>query len=312
MSTQSANFESIQTSACDICQAKSARLLYATYDRLHITDESFQIAECLGCGVRRTLPEMSAAELARYYPQEYWGGVPTARWIRSSQADKTAFVRACNLAGGRILDVGCGAGFFLSALVADSTTATTRPAWQVCGVEIGEDAAQAAKQLLATDDILTGTLLDAAFADASFDVVTFWSSLEHTNEPRTNLLEARRVLRPGGSLIVQVPNAASYQAAHFQGDWFALDAPRHRYHFTPTSLKRLLDDTGFALYRTTSHSRAHNAHALRQSLKARLWRRSPLHRAAFLVSLPFLKPLDFLLSSAERGATMTVAALARG
>ena len=289
---------------CGICGAASARELYTARDRLRNSERPFIVARCEGCGVLRTLPEMGEGELSFFYPNDYWGGEPSLDWIRNSQAEKTSFLAACVPRGGRLLDVGCGAGFFLRAL--DPTT------WDPFGVEISRAAADAAERVIGLGRIFNGTLLDSACEDGYFDVVTFWSALEHTNEPRDNLIEARRILKRGGTLIVQVPNAASYQARWFGGDWFALDAPRHRYHFTPAALARLLGETGFEGYRTSFHSKAHNAHALRQSLKARLYAppAGALRRAGFLASIPFIKPFDYLMSALERGATLTVAARA--
>jgi SAM-dependent methyltransferase len=292
----------IQANACAVCGSTTARLLYTTRDRLKTTADIFQIVECCACSIRRTLPEMDESELAKYYPNDYWGGVPSAEWIQASQADKTEFVNSCLLRGGRILDVGCGAGFFLRAL--------DERLWQSYGVEIGAAAAQAAGQALGREKIFQGTLLEANFADDFFEALTFWSALEHTNEPKANLLEARRIIKTGGTLIVQVPNIASYQANLFKGDWFSLDAPRHRYHFNLQTLQSLFAATGFEIYQQTFQSKVHNAHALRQSLKARLWEKSMLHRAAFLVAIPFLKPFDFFMSASGKGATMTVAARA--
>jgi 2-polyprenyl-3-methyl-5-hydroxy-6-metoxy-1,4-benzoquinol methylase len=168
-----------------------------------------------------------------------------------------------NLAGGRILDVGCGSGFFLRSIDA--------AAWDRFGVEIDARAAGSASLAVGKANIFTGTLLESHYPDAHFDVVTFWSALEHVNQPRSYLAEARRVVKPGGTLIVQLPNAASRQLRWFGGDWFALDAPRHRYHFGFETLKRVLEEAGFEVYRATFFSKAHNAHALRQSLKAKLW-----------------------------------------
>jgi SAM-dependent methyltransferase len=289
---------------CGICGATSARELYTAHDRLRNSDGLYVIARCDGCGVLRTLPEMDDDELAFFYPSDYWGDQPTLDWIRKSQAEKTRFLTACEPRGGRILDVGCGAGFFLRAL--DPT------AWDPFGVEVGKAAANAAERIIGVGRIFNGTLMASACEDDYFDVVTFWSALEHTNEPRDHLVEARRILKRGGSLIVQVPNAASYQARWFGGDWFALDAPRHRYHFTPATLTRLLGDTGFQVKRLSFHSKAHNPHALRQSLKAKLYSPSSgaLGRAAFLACIPFIRPFDLLMSAMQRGATLTVAARA--
>jgi 2-polyprenyl-3-methyl-5-hydroxy-6-metoxy-1,4-benzoquinol methylase len=290
---------------CDLCGATHARELYTAKDRLRNSEQVFHIARCLGCGVLRTLPEMTERELARYYPRDYWGGEePTLDWIRSSQKEKTDFISACELKGGSILDVGCGAGFFLRAL--------DQSKWRCFGVETGEAAANAASRALGEGHVFTGTLAESACADEVFDVVTFWSALEHTNEPRANLIEARRIIKPGGALVVQVPNAGSYQARMFDGDWFALDVPRHRYHFTLPTLDTLLRDTGFKLYHTTLFSKAHNAHALRQSLKLTLLNenRSAAGRALFYLSIPFIKPIDWLMTTLGKGATLTLAARA--
>lgn len=293
------------TSACDLCGSTAVRELYTAKDRLRNTDERFPIAECCGCGVLRTLPEMSESELGNYYPDDYWGGPgPSENWIASSQSDKTGFVARCGLVSGRILDVGCGSGFFLRAL--DSKK------WDRFGVELSVTAAEAAKKALGKGHVFEGTLAQSAWPDASFDVVSFWSALEHTNGPRANLVEARRIITAGGSLIVQLPNSSSYQARFFGGDWFALDAPRHRYHFTLPALERLLSETGFQIYEKTYFSKAHNSHALRQSLKTRLFNSDPgpLKRSLFYLSMPFIKPFDLVMTAMGEGATLTVAARA--
>lgn len=302
MSNSQQNSSTTTGQPCELCGSCLQRSLFTTKDRLKISEALFQIVQCENCSAWRTLPEMSETELGKFYPNDYWGGEPTDDWIRTSQADKTEFIDDCQLSGGRLLDVGCGAGFFLRAL--------GQAQWQAYGVELGEEAAKAAIQVFGVDHIFKGTLLQAKFAEAFFDVVTFWSALEHTNEPQANLLEARRILKPGGTLIIQVPNASSYQARYFKGDWFSLDAPRHRFHFSLPALQKVLQETGFAIYHSTFHSRVHNLHALRQSLKARLWHQSLAGRAAFLLAIPFLKPFDYFMSARDQGATLTVAAKA--
>ena len=290
---------------CAVCGSLTARELYTAKDRLCNTDASSIIAECSGCGVLRTLPELTDEQLGQYYPEEYWGSAePSQKWIDSSQSEKTRFVSRCGLTGGKILDVGCGGGFFLRAL--DATR------WDRFGVEQGTEAAKAAERAIGAGRVVAGTMDRLPWPDSSFDVVTLWSALEHTNQPLTNLREARRVIKPGGTLIVQVPNAASYQARFFAGDWFALDAPRHRYHFALPLLDRLLSETGFKVYRVTYFSKAHNWHSLKQSLKTRLLANNSnaINQAVFYLSLPLVRPLDSLMSALGRGATLTLAARA--
>jgi SAM-dependent methyltransferase len=293
------------TNACGLCGSTSARELYTAKDRLGNSDESFPIVQCDGCGVLRTLPEMNEAELARFYPDDYWGDPePSQNWISSSQSEKTQFLARCGLSGGSILDVGCGSGFFLRALDPKK--------WDRFGVETSAAASKAAEAAIGSGHVFTGTLTASSWEDSRFDAVTFWSALEHTNEPRMNLREAWRIMKPGGTLIVQLPNAASYQARVFAGDWFALDAPRHRYHFTLPVLEGLLSETGFEVYRTTYFSKAHNSHALRQSLKAKLVTNNSgaINHALFYLSVPFVKPFDSAMSAFGKGATLTLAARA--
>lgn len=302
------NAQTIQSqSECRLCGTRAARELYTARDRLRNSEEVFSIAECEGCGVLRTLPYMTESELARFYPEDYWGAgaEPSQKWIVSSQAEKTRFLKKCNLEGGRILDIGCGSGLFLRAL--DDAR------WDRFGVETGSVATEAARRALGNDRIFNGTLIEASHDEAQFDVVTLWSALEHMNEPRENLIEARRIIKKGGTLIVQVPNVSSYQARLFGGRWFALDAPRHRYHFTLETLGRLLAETGFEIYRTTFFSKAHNSHALRQSLKSKLRSEhsSIPSRALFYLAVPFIKPFDHLMTSMGQGATITTAARAK-
>jgi SAM-dependent methyltransferase len=80
--------------------------------------------------------------------------------------------------------------------------------------------------------------------NGSFDVITLWHSLEHVHSPRKTLEALLARLRPGGHIIIALPNRAGLQAAAFGRSWFHLDVPRHLSHFTPAALQKLLDGLG--------------------------------------------------------------------
>ncbi len=128
---------------------------------------------------------------------------------------------------GRLLDIGSGAGQYVAALRALG--------WRAFGLE----PAGAPPAVL-------GRAEDPPLAAGAFDVVTFWHSLEHTSSPARVLAQARRLLRPGGALLLEVPNYASFQARVCGRTWLHLDPPRHRFHLTPATLRAYLERAGFA------------------------------------------------------------------
>lgn len=291
-----------ETTTCHLCGATASETLFAARDRLNLADREFEVHRCAACGLAWTWPPASEADLARYYPDEYWGesSEPSHEKIVRSQREKTAVVEAHRPQGGKVLDVGCGAGFFLRALPA--------PRWERWGVEISPRSAHAAERHIGAGRVFAGRLVDAAFERGSFDVVSFWSALEHVSNPRADLLIAHRVLADDGALVVQVPNFGSSQARRFGPDWFALDLPRHRFHFTPETLGRLLHEAGFDVIKTIYYSQTHDPHGLKQSLKSRwIARRAPLGALRYYTAAPFLK----LVSRATGGATLTVVARRR-
>jgi SAM-dependent methyltransferase len=112
-----------------------------------------------------------------------------------------------------------------------------------------------------------GTLATASAALAGgFDAVVFQHSLEHVAEPIDDLRAARELLRPGGILLVSLPNFGSWYARRFGADWFHLDLPRHRSHFTARGLETLVRRAGLELSRTTT---ATSADGLPMSLQYR-------------------------------------------
>lgn len=284
---------------CALCGGTRFERLFDAPDRLGFSAERFGVIRCRSCGLARTAPDATEAELARYYPDEYWGesSEPDAAWLRRTQREKVAVAERHMPAGGRILDVGCGAGFFLRALGADR--------WDRWGVEISPRSADAACRFLGSGRVVTGRLADARFGGTRFDLITFWASLEHVTRPADDLRLARTLLADGGRLVVQVPDFGSWQARRFGADWFALDVPRHRHHFDLATLGRMLADCGYAPVAVSHRSETHDGHALKHSFKNRwIGRGAPLGRVRYYAVAPLVPVVDRLTG----GATLTVVA----
>jgi SAM-dependent methyltransferase len=97
-----------------------------------------------------------------------------------------------------------------------------------------------------------GTLFDLNLNEGSFDVVTLWDVLEHTPDPKAVLQECRRILKPGGILVVNYPDIGSSIARLMRRKWVFLLSV-HLYYFTLQSIREMLKITGFDIVRQKKH-----------------------------------------------------------
>ena len=100
-------------------------------------------------------------------------------------------------------------------------------------------------------DVATGDLTDVHFPDAHFDLVSFWDVLEHVPHPRAALEAAACITRPGGTLLLVLPNPDSVEARLFGQYWAGWDTPRHLYVYSRAVIGRFLAETGWQLTATT-------------------------------------------------------------
>lgn len=131
---------------------------------------------------------------------------------------------------GKILDFGAGTGDFLIA-------AKSR-GWEVHGVEPEKKArARAVEKGLNLQADLSGLKFE------TFDVISLWHVLEHIPVPGDKIAELEKLLKPGGLLIIAVPNYKSYDAEYYKEYWAAYDVPRHLWHFSRTSFDKIFSGT---------------------------------------------------------------------
>jgi SAM-dependent methyltransferase len=182
--------------------------------------------------------------------------------------------------------VGAGRGRFVAA--------ARRAGYEATGIEPSPRGVEAARSVYGVE------LQQAGVEDArvgSVDVVTAWHVLEHLDDPGAALDAIAPSLKPGGALVVGVPNLASLQARLAGRRWFHLDLDRHRVHFTPAGLDALLRRHGFEPVRTKHVLVEHNPGGLWLSLVPT---RTPAYAFQFLRGTARLDVLD---------TAMTIAAL---
>ena len=138
---------------------------------------------------------------------------------------------------GPVLDVGSGEGSLLRALRARGREAV--------GLE----------RVATGEGVLAVEVTDFQERPGEWAAVVFWHTLEHLRRPAEALDRACGLLRPGGVLVVAVPNASSWQARVFRGGWFHLDLPRHLVHLPQATLSAALEARGLEIERR-SHWRA--------------------------------------------------------
>lgn len=215
------------------------KLLFPARD--YVTGDPFVIRRCAVCGLAHTTPQPPPDQIGNYYPRGYYGhgkrySAPLERLLDRLYAFRGRLIEIANgLEPGRVLDIGCGRGLLLHQL--------RKRGWEVIGTELSEDSASYARDVLHID-VKTTSVADLNLPSEAFDMVILWHVLEHITDPAGLLQEVARILRPGGTLLVAVPNFASIEARWARSRWFHLDVPRHLNHFTPDTLRAMLVGVG--------------------------------------------------------------------
>jgi len=136
---------------------------------------------------------------------------------------------------GRLLDIGAASGIFVKM--------ASNAGYQAFGVEPSVWMCEYAKKHY-NASVLPGTLEDAKFEDCSFDIITMWDVLEHVTDPMRTLKEVKRILKPGGLLVINYPRIDDPLARIFGKKWWFL-LSIHLVYFTPKTLSAYLELLGF-------------------------------------------------------------------
>jgi SAM-dependent methyltransferase len=260
---------------CPVCDSYESTTLYQVRDRETGVPGEFEMVRCLACGSAYLNPQPTAEELASYYPQSYaqyldyvakepagfrrqlrdkvlhdYKRYPFDPKLQGWQAVIATLAapllqhRFHNIplwrakTNHRILDVGCGNGYYLRKL--------KQLGWETYGVDPNPYACQVGSHEL---EIRPGDLRSANFGRGFFDRVRYWHVLEHVPDLRAELREARRVLRDGGILHLAVPVGDTLPIRLFGPHYTGISAPRHLVLPAKRALYSILTQEGFSIVR---------------------------------------------------------------
>ena len=267
-----------QASACSSCSNISFTRLFAGYD-FDTGTKTFNAEKCNNCGLVRTSPLLNSEALAPYYDINYYGspdkkfGSLIESWIIFSNNrlatkilnDINKEVRL-NIAGEslRVIDIGCGRANLLKAF--------DRRGCTCYGVERSDFPDDSGLENIT---IYKQDFLDVDIPDNSLDIAVIWHVLEHLSDPASVIKKLNKVLKPGGNLIISVPNFGSLQSKISGKHWFHLDLPRHTYHFTLEVLSEILKTSGFEVRQVSTKSFDQGIYGFIQSVLNRLFPNHP-------------------------------------
>ena len=192
----------------------------------------FELLRCMDCASAFTAgdpPGQEAYQQGVYRPGEPRAAALLRRLQRVAAVQPVRLLEAAGVGrAARVLDAGAGRGRLVAELA--------RRGHQAYGIEPSARSREPA--LAAGLDVRDEAIGDHEASE--LDAVVLWHVLEHVDEPRAALERARGWLRPGGLMLLGVPNRASLQARIAGPGWLHFDAPRHRVHLTPRGLAELL------------------------------------------------------------------------
>jgi 2-polyprenyl-3-methyl-5-hydroxy-6-metoxy-1,4-benzoquinol methylase len=235
-------------SRCILCDAALEMGVAGLSDTRFGVPGSYEIHRCTRCGLEQTVPRPSISELKALYQTYYnFGGETGTLYTRLREhfffsvlnrlwsvldGDVSFYQRRGT---GRLIDIGCNEGRGLRIYA--------RNGFQVEGLELNETAAAVARK---SGFIVQTCLLSDFVPTQPYKVAVLSNVLEHSLDPRQMLQDVHRILAGGGQVWISCPNSESWFRRVFGRSWISWHVPFHIVHFSAATLRRALEDAGYA------------------------------------------------------------------
>ena len=239
--------QALQDVPCGLCGSRERELKF--------TDGPFSVVTCTACDLTYVTPRLVDHSLIEsVYDEGYWSSdAAKDRGYTDYRADAPLYLRTYRKRlkvvrrhfdrPGKVLDVGCAAGYFLSVMQEEG--------WDVTGLEPSDAIRPQAAERLGAEHVRGGLLGEVDLPRGHYDLITFWDVIEHIPDTVAALRAAKELLAPGGKLLIETQNVASRAAKVLGPAWQHYKHAEHIYHFHPGTLQRLMDAAGFEVLENT-------------------------------------------------------------
>ena len=214
----------------------SQKPIYIKTKDFLVTGEGFELLYDSKREILITSPQPAVENSLKYYDSdEYISHTDNKKGLisflyqlvkKNALQKKISLITSLNNGTGSLLDIGAGTGDFLKQ--------AKKRSWKISGVEPNSSARNLAakKEINLKENI-------SSFEGEKFDVITLWHVLEHLPNLDSTISKIEKLVKPGGVLIIAVPNYNSFDAKHYKSNWAAYDVPRHLWHFSRKSMELL-------------------------------------------------------------------------
>ncbi len=234
---------------CPICNSVDCHVCYHLSDDRYGYPGIFPLVRCNSCRHGFLIATFDSAQIVdlytRFYPRsnlrlEAYRPSREARGLLSwlNGASRSAYCWVPQNV--RVLDIGCGFG--------ETVGYHQERGCEAHGIEADENVLRVAQRYGL--NIKAGVFDPAAYETDYFDYVTLDQVLEHMTNPSAVLLGIKRILKPGGRVIISAPNVDGWGARLFRRRWINWHAPYHLHHFSRRSLNLAAEQAGLTLEAT--------------------------------------------------------------